>query len=796
MGLVYLSIAFVVGIYFGSRLDLPLAVALPLIFGFLLIALLWRKKRALLWGGLCLAIFLCGALRFQAVPTGDELQPYIGQGMVEIVGVVAEEPEPRDSSTNLQLSAREINVGGEWREVSGVALVRTTRFPVYHYGDMLQVRGELEEPPQWEDFDYRAYLAGEGIYTTIYYPEVEFRESGHGTEPIQSLYDFRSRMSESLEDSLSEPQGSVAQAVLLGIRSDISPSVYEDFRSSGTAHILAISGLHMAIIAGILLSVSVSLFGRQRPTYFLVTLSALWGYALLAGMAPSVIRAAIMVSLFLFAAYLGRQRSVMTALAFAAAIMVAINPQILWQVSFQLSFAAVTGLVLLAPIFQRWGARTRAPNVVVDSFSVSLAAILATLPLIAHYFGYVSLVGLPATFLTLPALPAIIVLSAVVGLVGLFALAVAQVIGWVAWLFLGYMTGVVGLFAALPYSSWEVSGMDAYMVWLYYGLFLAVLWLGSRRERVFSEIGSAAKGVGGRLGSIPHRLPAKWVIFPLLIIAILLWVAVIIAPSGGKLSVSFLDVGQGDAILITTPSGQHILVDGGPSPEQISHELGEELPFWDRSIDLVVLTHAHDDHVTGLVEVLRRYHVGQVLEPCFSPNSSDYTKAYKEWLGIIGEKGIDCTCAQAGQQIDLGDGAMMDVLNPPQEPLEGTDSDIDNNGVVLRLSMGDVSFLLTADLYADGERYLLDQGVKLRSTVLKVAHHGSDTSTTSSFLAAVASQVAVISAGVESPFGHPHSDVRDRLEERLDEDKIYLTAEDGTITFTTDGERLWVETDR
>jgi competence protein ComEC len=287
-------------------------------------------------------------------------------------------------------------------------------------------------------------------------------------------------------------------------------------------------------------------------------------------------------------------------------------------------------------------------------------------------------------------------------------------------------------------------------------------------------------------------LPAKLVIFPLLIIAVLVWTAAIIAPSGGKLAVSILDVGQGDSILITTPSGQHILVDGGPSPERVTHELGDELPFWERSIDLVVLTHAHDDHVTGLVEVLGRYHVGEVLEPCFPDESS----AYKEWQGLIEEKEIERTCAQAGQQIDLGDGAVIDVLNPPQEPLEGTDSDIDNNGVVLRLSMGDVSFLLTADLYADGERHLLDQGFDLRSTVLKVGHHGSDTSTTSTFLAAVAPQVAVISAGAENPFGHPSEGVMARLEERLGDDRIYLTAEDGTVTFTTDGERLWVETER
>ncbi len=791
MALVYLSIALVAGIYFGSRLPLPLSIALPIIFAALLASLLWRRKPAILLGGLFLILFLCGALRFGAVPTGDELQSYIGQGTVEIIGVVAEEPEPRDSSTNLRLSAREINTDGEWREVSGSILVRTTRFPSYAYGDLLQVTGELEEPPQLEDFDYKAYLARQGIYSTMYYPdEVKVKATGQGPQPLQAIYSFRHRMGEALGASLSEPQGSLAQAILLGIRSNIPSSLYQDFQRSGTAHLLAISGLHMAIVAGILLSISVSLFGRRRPTYFLATLSALWVYALLAGMAPSVMRAAIMVSIFLLGAHLGRQRTGITALAFAAAIMVAINPQILWQVSFQLSFAAVTGIALITPVFQELGAKTRAPNIVVDSFSFSLAAILATLPLVAYYFGYVSLVGLPATFLALPALPGIIILSALVGLIGLFALPLAQVIGWVAWLFLGYMTGVVGLFAALPDAYLE-GGLDAFIVWLYYGIFGAAIWLATRRE-LFSNIGAGVKGALRRVSTLSRKLPAKWVLLPLLIIAILVWVAAAVAPEGGKLSVSFLDVGQGDAVLITTPTGQHILVDGGPSPEEIALELGEGLPFWERNIDLVVLTHAHDDHVTGLVEVLRRYEVKQVLAPGFPYTSS----AYIEWLSVIEEKGIEYTRAEAGQRIDLGGGAILEVLHPPGEFLEGTESDIDNNGVVIRLTMGEVSFLLMADLYDEGEEALLYQGVALRSTVLKVAHHGSSTSTTASFLAAVNPQVAVISVGVDNPFGHPSAEVIAGLSERLGEDRIYRTLERGTITLTTDGTRLWLETER
>ena len=191
-----------------------------------------------------------------------------------------------------------------------------------------------------------------------------------------------------------------------------------------------------------------------------------------------------MVSLFLLGAHVGRQRSAFTAVAFAAAVMVAVNPHILWSVSFQLSFAAVLGLLLLTPTFQKWLAWARAPTFIADSVSYSLGAIIATLPLVVYYFGYVSLVGLPATLFAVLALPAAIVLSAVVAFIGLASIPVAQVIGWVDWLFLKYMTLVVQGFAALPSSSLAVRGMSAAWVWVYYAVFGSAIWLGARRRRL------------------------------------------------------------------------------------------------------------------------------------------------------------------------------------------------------------------------------------------------------------------------------------------------------------------------
>jgi competence protein ComEC len=181
--------------------------------------------------------------------------------------------------------------------------------------------------------------------------------------------------------------------------------------------------------------------------------------------------------------------------------------------------------------------------------------------------------------------------------------------------------------------------------------------------------------------------------------------------------------------------------------------------------------------------------VEQVLYP-----DLDYpSPLYEEWLKLLEEKGIKCTQAQAGQEIDLGKGVAIKVLNPQTPLLTGTESDIDNNGLLLRLSLDRVSLLFTADIGQEAEFELINRRANLASTVLKVAHHGSDTSTTSEFLAAVNPEVAVISVGEDNPFGHPSDKVMARLEQKLGSENIFRTDEQGTIEFTTDGERLWVK---
>jgi competence protein ComEC len=503
MKLIYLSLSLIAGVYLGSKAGLPWGVILLAGAGVLLLVLLWHRRRALLLFGLCLIILAGGIAHYQAVSSSIEeqsqqVQIYISEGCVEgIEGLVATDPEPGDKSTTLRLEQIRMKVDGEWREAPGGALVYAPRipgfaagrdFPYYRYGDVLRVEGDLELEGA------REYLIRQGIYFTTYVYNPELIATGQGSKPLEWIYTLRDKMSQSLDMSLHEPQNSLAQAMLLGKRGTIPADVKEDFNETGTAHILAVSGLHVAIVAGITLSAAVWLFGRKRPTYFIIALAVIWIFAILTGWRPPVFRAAIMGSLWLSADYLGRPRSALPALLLAAAIMVGIHPMLLWDASFQLSFAAMAGLIFLTPKFQDLGAkafklsersdfRASSSRFVIDSASVTLGAILFTLPLIAYYFHRISLVGLPATFFVLPALPGTIVTAALVGVVGLFALPLAHVLGYVTWLFATYAIKVVHLFSLLPFAAVDV-GFSAAAVWAYFLAFAAILWLLSNRMRL------------------------------------------------------------------------------------------------------------------------------------------------------------------------------------------------------------------------------------------------------------------------------------------------------------------------
>jgi competence protein ComEC len=786
--LIGISCSWIVGIWLGTLFNFPatwmLSAVLPVPFIFIFKEL----RKPLLIIALSLLFFFAGSwLSTELNHQTNPVTTYSNQGRVSFEGFVSDPPEKRDNRSQIVFTIRKI----DGQVANGKVLYNTYSTPNIQYGDIIQGDASFQSPPIFEDFDYKAYLAGQGIYAIVQEMNYRITERGAGSGATAWIFALRQRLADSMAAALPEPQASLCQGIVLGVRANISQDLKTDLSKTGTTHLLAISGLNLTIIAGLLLSLGLLFFGRRHFIYVWLTLIIIWFYSFLTGLQAPIIRSAIMASIFLLAELLGRQRNAFPALVFSAAIMVAFSPPVLRNLSFQLSFLAMSGLIFITPVLTGWGRNIiyavlgeegfwpKILTTVTDSFSVSLGAVIAVWPVSAYTFGIISLVGPLTTFAMAPALTPIIVFGSLTAFVGLFSPPIAQVTGWIAWLFLSYMVVIAGAFAVVPGAYVINRHISAIFIWLYYALFLVLMNLKSAlRDRpagwfksVLSDLFDWSSSAGSLIGK-----RAKFIMPPLLIIAILVSLAAVTMP-GRNLKVSFLDVGEGESILIQT-EGQSILIDGGPSGQKVCQELGNKLPFWDRKIDMLVLTHPHLDHLTGLLEILKRYRVKKVLA---SPVISNLP-AYNEWLQITQYKKIEYLIAQAGQRIVLSSGAKLEVLNPAVNI--GTDSktDPDENAVVASLSYGPHSFLFTSDIGYETELRLQRERLVNNTEILKIAHHGSEQSSSATFLRAVNPSIAVISVGAQNQFGHPARGTLERISESGIK-TLYRTDLDGTVTF-------------
>ena len=836
MRLLVAASAFVGGALFAFEVGAtPVMALLPFaaaaLLGVLLLVSLQRSPLV----ALAALAFIAGVARV-AMAGDTPLPSYASPRIQQVEGVVLSDVEALGSFARFRIGIERIRVGGgQWADAEGTLLVtarpsvemaRSRIAPYFRYGDRLLVEGRINEPPALDGFDYAAYLARQGIAEVLDAHSVTLAGEGEGRAFYRSLYELRRRLAVSIAIVVPEPQAALGQATLLGLRRNIPTELTEAFRRTGTAHLLAISGLHVGILLGISLSASAALLGRKHYLHLIAPLAVIWLYGLVSGMSPSATRACIMGSVYLASLAFGRQRGSLAPIGCSAALMVAVSPSVIYSISFQLSFAAIAGIAAFSDVFgeslrtfieRRVGRRSgwRSPlAAVVDMLGVSVAATIATLPLIAFHFERVSTLGVPASVLTLPALPFLIVSSAGTAFMGLVSTPLATPLGWIAWGTGAYLSSVVTLLAGLPGASVDIGNLPAWAVVAYYGG-LALAYLGRRLTGWTKWIGwggltgsrstndhphpnlprSRGKGLhfGDLTGSPRAKNLAMWLLVPAAFAVSLAWSQAL--NRDDHLRVVFFDVGQGDAIFIETPGGRQAVVDGGADPLLVTRLLGERMRFYDRHIDIVAATHPHGDHIGGLAQVLERYDVGAVLERRVEYKSG----AYEAWARLVDAEeaqGAQVIAASAGQVIILDDDVRIEVLGPPRELLRGTASDVDNASLALRLVYGDVSVLLTGDMFSEGERTLLKSGAVLDSDVLKVPHHGSDSSSTAEFLGAVSPAAAVVSVGADNRFGHPAAEVVGRLRGFVGEGGLYSTSEQGTVEFVTDGETLWVRTER
>ena len=817
MRLGLLSAAWLAGVLLGLSAELEVAAALLLAGGAALTAGALRLARLPAFPAMLAAVLLLGLARAEASHSGPSAVETLAGREVVAEGRIADDPESTATRVRFELQVSQFLLNGESRDVRERWLVYANppddvvarrEAPFFRYGDAVTVRGMPQEPQPIDGFDYPAYLAAQGITATLFAREAQVTGEG-GARWRAVLYAARGRLADSIERAMPFPESALGSAMLLGKRESLPPELVDKFRGTGAAHLLAISGLHVGVLLALTTGVAAWLLGRQRPTYLIVAGVVIWLYALAAGASPSALRAAVMGTAYLAALGLGRPSGVLPALALAAAVMTAVSPNLIRQVSFQLSFAAVGGIAMALTMSGgrlNWGSSPSAGLLkklagwVTALVVVSAAASLATWPLAAANFGQVALLGVPVSLLTVPAMAPLIAATLAAAVGGLVFAPLGELLGWIAAAPAAWVIGVVSAF-----PSWTLEadwvGRPLLLAW-YGGLGLALLVAQPHRTRRWRRAiagaparlralmqGGGSTGSGGT-GSrwLPNPYFSLTAAVALGIAAAILWTRATGGPDG-YLHVHFLDIGQGDSILVVTPSGRQALIDGGPDGDRTSQALADALPGGDRSLDLVLMTHLDSDHSNGLLEVLDRYAVGAVLSGPQPPDN----KMRAQWEQRLHKHSIAPVEVSAGYVIDLGDGVELEVLNPHGERPFG---DFNNDSLVMRLTYGDVSFLLTADIEQEAEERLVVSDAQLGSTVLKVAHHGSNTSTIPRFLDTVNPAIAVVSAGLDNPYGHPAPAVMERLEAAVGAENVYRTDLQGDVEVVSDGASLWVRAER
>lgn len=753
-------------------------------------------------------VFLAGGLFGLARPLPD-LNP--DDGLVAMHGAeatlradVTGAPELAGGSLRLAVDNVRVLAADGWESVSGRVLVWADpdppavagrAYPFLRHGDRIVIDGHLGAPRNIGPFDYREHLAAQGIHTVVSGAEVISIAPGPGGA-VALLHHTRSRLADALYRSVPEPIAPVAAAVLLGLRAGTTPDTYADFRKAGLAHLLAVSGLHAGLVLGLSLLAFRVLLGRRYGLYLIGPLVLLWGYILLAGAPPSAVRAGVMGSAFLLALAVGRMPAAVNALGLAAFLILLANPLSLWDRSFQLSFTSMSGVLLLGLPGSAWALertsafRSRLPAAVrqalgaaIASLMISLGAFLGSLPVVAFNFGDVPLLGAPATLIAMLVMPAFLIASALAAASGLAFAPVGEALGLVTWLTGTALTQLAALFAAVPGSRVAIEGVSAAWVWGAYAL-MACVGAAASRRRWLPGVFDAARVIWHGPAHVVERLAAL-AIAGVLMCAV--WIAAL-TPSDDLLHLHVLDVGQGDALLIVTPDKATALVDGGPDPRETANLVDAILPLEGLRMDVGVITHQHADHVTGLLGLARRGRFAQVLAPPSLPGEDASWPAELESLGVEVHEGFQ------GMTIELGEQVVLTVLNPPLPLHTGTSSDLNNNSIVLRLTYGEASALLMADLFTEAEYALLDANLDLAADVLKVGHHGSATSTSPELVAAADPVTAAVSVDAANRFGHPSPEVVTRLTSVVGQEHVFVTAEDGCIGFASDGARWWAST--
>jgi competence protein ComEC len=451
-----LCLSFVAGIFCGQFLNYETMALLAMVF-IMLVTIGWQKKK-LIVVGLAGLVLLAGAIRFRVDYTQNDLAPFYGQKL-SVIGVISEEPDIRSEKTYLTLNNLEINN----QHLKSKLLISVNNFPEYQYGQKLKLEAKIQEPKEYDDFSYKNYLSRYGVDAVSYQPKIELIQGNFGFKPKVYILKFKKYFTGNLSRILPEPQNAFLGGLILGAKHSLPDWLTEQFSRTGTSHIVAISGYNITIIA---YGLDKALQRFKKKISFSVSLISISVFVIATGASASVVRAGIMGALVLIALNVGRVYAISNALAFTAAMMLVISPQVLtFDVGFQLSFVALLGLIYFTPIIEPYF--WRLPKILREVFVATLSAQIFTLPILMFNFGKLSIIAPIVNVLVLPLVPLTMLMGFLGGVLALVWDKLALPFAWAAWVLLTYIMRVVGFFSSLPLA--QVSGrMNGVICIIYY----------------------------------------------------------------------------------------------------------------------------------------------------------------------------------------------------------------------------------------------------------------------------------------------------------------------------------------
>jgi competence protein ComEC len=784
--LLWLSLAFLAGILLASLVSLAAFVWLILAMLVLTAGWLLGRRPGLIRPSrvpysLVIASFfsLClGAARYQSTqfkPTPSDIAFYNDrQYDLLVTGWLTEPPDYRDTYTNLRIRVERVDTGEIELPVHGLLLARVSANETYRYGERLRLRGQLQTPAEEEDFSYRDYLARQGIYSSMSSAEATRLPGRSGNILLSAVYALKEESLARVYRLFPDPEASLLAGILLGVDTGLPASLQQAFKNTGTAHIIAISGFNIAIIAGIFVSLFSRVLGPRRGA--LAAILGIAFYTFLVGADAAVVRAALMGTLSIFALQVGRRQQGLNTLAFVAALMTVFNPLLLWDIGFQLSFFATLGLILYAEPLQEFAMRVltafQFPPAALERFIgplsdyvlLTLAAQLTTIPIMAYQFKRISLVSFIANPFILPAQPAVMILGGLAVFISMIFFPLGQLAAWAAWPLTAYTIRMVEFFDAIPHGTIVLGNFSGWFAVLFYALLLTVTFAGSRIQELSASLRA-------RFGALSPAV----MLSTLFVLTLITWRAVADAPDG-NLHITFLDVGSADAVLVETPRGGHILINGGQSPSSLSDGLGRRLPPFTRKLDWLVVASTDEQQVAALPRVLERYPPEHVL---WAGNEAASFSARKldEFLT---EQSIPITRAEAGQTLDLGQGAVLKILTAGPR------------GAVVLIEWNEFRALLPIGANFDTLDELEYGNAVGPVTALSLAESGFSQLSPPDWIENLNPRLIALSVAAGDKDGLPD---RETLE-AAGGYPLLRTDQNGWIAITTDGIEMWVEIEK